>query len=540
MQPSQSTVQELPLTYMVTAGTPIPKLSDNEDEDMIDAPPTDAPTPIDNDDEDQSVAADEDDEDQDQEANDDDAEPEAEPEPTPLRASRTSTPRRRGRPPGPNARTRRVGRPRKHDTPDDGEGGSDTGTPRRARGGFRGHRGGRWGKVRGGPSRVTAAPIDDEGNQLEIIDDEVELPEDPEGEPKVDKLGHLQGGREYRVRTFTIAGRGERLYMLSTEPARCIGFRDSYLFFQKHKYLYKIIIDDDEKRDLIERDLIPHSYKGRAIGVVTARSVFREFGAKIIIGGKKVIDDYDVNGARERGDPEGELAVPEDRLPAPGESYNRNQYVAWHGASAVYHTNAPSLPVQGGKVIEAKRRRVTVTSDNWMLEHAREARYVIDRSRVCSLLTRFSRFNSILTMARKDNEHGIYDIHTNLMQEPADMQPTHARWEEVQTEAHLVNGTASSHKFGPLNSVYTRNFRIHDLCLQSMPESKFPKPHFGLEPQGLSSISSQIWSELPSECRAAFESELAKERDWNSQWLGEHEEGLRAKLLPSVEWFKQA
>jgi len=33
------------------------------------------------------------------------------------------------------------------------------------------------------------------------------------------------------------------LYMLSTEPARCIGFRDSYLFFQKHKLLYKIIID---------------------------------------------------------------------------------------------------------------------------------------------------------------------------------------------------------------------------------------------------------------------------------------------------------
>jgi chromatin structure-remodeling complex protein RSC7 len=223
-------------------------------------------------------------------------------------------------------------------------------------------------------------PIDKEGNMMDVVDDEVAIPPDPEGETKVDKNGVLKDGREYRVRTFTILNRGERLYMLSTEPARCIGFRDSYLFFQKHKLLYKIIIDDEAKRDLIEREIIPHSYKGRAIGVVTARSVFREFGAKIIVGGRKIIDDYNVQAARERGDIEGELAVPEDKLPAPGEPYNRNQYVAWHGASSVYHTNAPALPLPTGKAIDSKKRRVTVTGDNWMLEHAREARYVSPRS----------------------------------------------------------------------------------------------------------------------------------------------------------------
>ena len=209
---------------------------------------------------------------------------------------------------------------------------------------------------------------------MDVVEDEVVTPEDPEGEKKVDKFGHLQGGREYRVRTFTILGRGRRLYMLSTEPARCIGFRDSYLFFQKHRLLYKIIIDDEEKRDLIERSLIPHSYKGRAIGVVTARSVFREFGAKIIIGGKKVTDDYATLAALARGDVEGEMSVPDDKLPLPGEPYNRNQYVAWHGASSVYHSGQPSVPLPSGKIIDGKRRKVTVTSDNWMLEHAREAR----------------------------------------------------------------------------------------------------------------------------------------------------------------------
>ena len=354
---------------LIVAGTSTPLVPDLSDDEMADAPPSDVATPRDE----------EDDGNGDQE----DAEPEElDDRPiTPNRdsetPSRSGTPRRSGRSTSLLPRKRRLGRPPKsrqagsdeerNDVP------SDTGTPRR-RGGFRGHRGGRWAKRGGGPSHVTQVPIDKEGNMMDVVDDEVDTPADPEGEKKVDKFGYLQDGREYRVRTFTILGRGRRLYMLSTEPARCIGFRDSYLFFQKHRLLYKIIIDDEEKRDLIERDLIPHSYKGRAIGVVTARSVFREFGAKIIIGGKKVVDDYAVQEARARGDVEGELAVPDDRLPLPGEPYNRNQYVAWHGASAVYHSGVPSVPLPSGKIIDGKKRKVAVTSDNWMLEHARAAR----------------------------------------------------------------------------------------------------------------------------------------------------------------------
>jgi chromatin structure-remodeling complex protein RSC7 len=210
---------------------------------------------------------------------------------------------------------------------------------------------------------------------MDVINDEVDMPEDPDGETKVGKLGHLQGDRDYRCRTFTVLGRGERLYMLSTEPARCVGFRDSYLFFTKHKRLYKIIIDEDEKRDMIERQLIPHSYKGRAIGIVTARSVFREFGAQIIVGGKRIVDDYEVAKAKAEGVVEGELADPNDAFKV-GEEYNKNQYVAWHGASSVYHSGAPTVPLQSGKVLDGKKRRVMINDVNWMYEHARESRYV--------------------------------------------------------------------------------------------------------------------------------------------------------------------
>lgn len=275
-------------------------------------------------------------------------------------------------------RKRRIGRPPKYPRPElDAPDGTDSSlrvtTPVKRRRGRPAASGGRWARNRG-PSHHTQVPVDKEGKMMDVIGDEVSLPPNPVGDAKVDENGRLQGGREYRVRTFTILNRGDRLYMLSTEPARCIGFRDSYLFFQKHKMLYKIIIDDDEKRDLIERDLIPHSYKGRAIGVVTARSVFREFGAKIVVSGKKITDDYDEQAAREQGDVEGELAVPDDKLPPPGEPYNRNQYVAWHGASSVYHTNVPSVPLPGGKPIDSKKRRVPITDENWMLEHARAAR----------------------------------------------------------------------------------------------------------------------------------------------------------------------
>lgn len=278
------------------------------------------------------------------------------------------------------ARKRRLGRPPKNRGSEVGSPEAEVkqepsmSTPPRRRGRGRPSAGGRWARARGGPSHVTQVPLDAEGKVMNVVNDEVELPIDEEGETKVDEWGNLQGGREYRVRTFTVLNKGKRQYMLSTEPARCMGFRDSYLFFQKHRLLFKIIIDDDQKKNLISREIIPHSYKGRAIGVVTARSVFREFGAKIIIGGRKVIDDYYAKEARERGDVEGELAVPEDRLPPPGLNYNRNQYVAWHGASSVYHSGQPSVPTVSGR-IESRKRRVLVTGNNWMVEHAKSARY---------------------------------------------------------------------------------------------------------------------------------------------------------------------
>lgn len=442
-------------------------------------------------------------------------------------------------------RKRRLGRPPKNRPADwdtqerDGER-SEASTPRRGRGrgrGGAGRGGGRWAR-RGGPSHVTQQPIDKEGNMMDVINDEVELPEDPEGETKVDKMGHLQDGREYRCRTFTVLGRGERLYMLSTEPARCVGFRDSYLFFTKHKRLFKIIIDDEEKRDMIEREIIPHSYKGRAIGIVTARSVFREFGAQIIVGGKRVIDDYEVAKARATGVVEGELADPNDQIKE-GQAYNKNQYVAWHGASSVYHSGAPTVPMQA-KAIEGKKRRVNINDVNWMLEHAREARYVSILVILQAMLILSSQFNAALGAVRRANLGGIYDPHTNTMQYPKTMQPTHARWEQIDGHEVEARGNVSDDDredgtrsiFPPVKPIYSRNFMIIDTYYESPSTAnpRVPGPDgdvYDLGFNGLSSISDDIRSELPPECLQAFNEALDKEMEWKGKWGSEGRDGHR-------------
>jgi chromatin structure-remodeling complex protein RSC7 len=418
-------------------------------------------------------------------------------------------------PPEPVIRKRRLGRPPKNRPPDwdqlpieKPERDPDA-PPRRGRG--RG-RGGWRGRGRGGRNATpTTQVIDKDGNTLAIVDDEVELPEDPEGEKKVDKNGNLQGGREYRCRTFTIQGRGDRLYMLSTEPARCVGFRDSYLFFTKHKRLFKIIVGDDEKKDMIEREIIPHSYKGRSIGVVTARSVFREFGALIVVGGRRIIDDYEVAKAREEGVTEGEIADPNDVFD-PSQPYNKNQYVAWFGASSVYHQAGPSVPLENARA--PTKKRVAVNNVNWQLEHALEC----------------SRFNSTLTGFRKANLNGVYNVHTNTMMYPATMQPTSARIGQV------TGSTTQSPNFPHLDPKIPRNFLITDIRMEMPPSGIAPASYdvpFRTAPayrqasaqadflasfQGLSSVPDEIKDLLPEECRKSFDAAVTQEEGWFARW----------------------
>ncbi|KAI5360470.1 Putative chromatin-remodelling complex, RSC SWI/SNF subunit Rsc7/Swp82 [Septoria linicola] len=510
--------------------TPTPRVDDdNEDEEMADQDEIqyEAPQADGEDDEAEDAATPAAEEDDD----DDDDEPRI-----------TTIPRRRAR--GGRRVSRRGG---DGDTPEPGDDGSEGGTPyRRRRGrpsGFGGNtrgRGGFRGRRRGqkddGPKTVT----DKNGNVLEVIDDEAQVDWDPEGDEKVDALGNLQGGREYRVRTFTIMGKGERQYMLSTEPARCCGFRDSYLFFTKHPKLYKVVVGEEEKKDLIERGILPSSYKGRNIGVVSARSVFREFGSKIVVGGRRVTDDYRAADARAEGAVEGELADPDDHVPDKREEYNRNRYVAWFGASDVYKTGGSTVPNKQGPI---GKRRNNITVQNWQYMHAREA----------------TRFNTLLTMSRTQNLNGVYDFNTNTMFFPKIMQPTHAKWEYIQPgedspeDIPMENGLTNGHTngedvsmkettkeetiFTKVPPVISRNFKVIDTVYKAPPISHagYPGPDGHVEdptsgPNGLSTVSQELIDELPPDCRVAFEAARATELQWKRQWGTEASSAQRGHL----------
>lgn len=124
---------------------------------------------------------------------------------------------------------------------------------------------------------------------------------DEAGERKVTATGHPLDGREYRCRTFFVPNRGEKLFMLATECARVLGYRDSYLLFNKNRSLYKIIATQAEKDDLIHQEILPYSYRSRQIAIVTARSMFRQFGSRLIVNGRRVRDDYWESKARKQG-----------------------------------------------------------------------------------------------------------------------------------------------------------------------------------------------------------------------------------------------
>ncbi|KAF7191285.1 Chromatin structure-remodeling complex subunit rsc7 [Pseudocercospora fuligena] len=160
---------------------------------------------------------------------------------------------------------------------------------------------------------------------------------DVDGETKVSKDGYPLDGRRYKCRTFQVPNRGEKLFMLATECARVLGYRDSYLLFNKNRSLFKIIANQQEKDNLIHQEILPYSYRSRQIAIVTARSMFRQFGARLIEGGRRVRDDYWEAKARKQGfteeDPAGEKR--------PGAAKAREQAAA----EAAAHTHAlTSLP----------------------------------------------------------------------------------------------------------------------------------------------------------------------------------------------------
>lgn len=167
------------------------------------------------------------------------------------------------------------------------------------------------------------------------------------GEKKVMGNGQLLGNRTYKCRTFLVPHRGDKLFMLATECARVLGYRDSYLLFNKNRSLYKIIANQAEKDDLVQQEILPFSYRSRQIAIVTARSMFRQFGSRVIEGGRRVRDDYWEQKARKQGfteaDAAGEKRPGASKAREAAEAQNNIMMSGPH-TEIVYHTNPGAYP----------------------------------------------------------------------------------------------------------------------------------------------------------------------------------------------------
>lgn len=122
------------------------------------------------------------------------------------------------------------------------------------------------------------------------------------------------------------------------------------------------------------------------------------------------------------------------------------------------------------------------------------------------------------------------------MHYPRTMQPTHARWEQI--DDHEVEGSdgvdldVTQTIFTPVPSIVSRNYMVVDTVFESAPRPNLGVPgpdgeFFDVGFNGLSGVSDAVKAELPPDCLAAFEQALAAEKEWKTRWGSETRDGLR-------------
>jgi chromatin structure-remodeling complex protein RSC7 len=180
---------------------------------------------------------------------------------------------------------------------------------------------------------------------------------------------------------------------------------------------------------------------------------------------------------------------------------------------------------------------------------------------------------------------GIYDVHTNTMQYPQIMQPTHARWErvpptDVRTTAELMSTLSIANKqsttdsqsasaeptdsadkpddqtqnttiFPPISSHISDRYVVTDIVYESPPYSNMGVPGpdgdlCNMNPNGLASIANpkhaefmtpEILALLPDDCKDALIDAAACEIQWKSKWSTESQDGMRAQPSKSYAWY---
>jgi chromatin structure-remodeling complex protein RSC7 len=126
------------------------------------------------------------------------------------------------------------------------------------------------------------------------------------------------------------------------------------------------------------------------------------------------------------------------------------------------------------------------------------------------------------------------------MQYPKTMQPTHAKWVQINDYAVKSKSTTTTDQpsgdeptiFPPVDPILSRNYMVVDTIYESAPASNLGVPGpdgavYDIGFNGLADVSEDIKADLPPECLRAFEEALEKERSWKGHWGLESRDGLR-------------
>ncbi|KAI8992425.1 chromatin remodelling complex Rsc7/Swp82 subunit-domain-containing protein [Pilobolus umbonatus] len=278
-----------------------------------------------------------------------------------------------------------------------------------------------------------------------------------EGETKVDRHGNLLGGRRYKVPTFTLPGHGDQQYMLATDATKCLGFRDSYLFFLRNPSLKRVRVTDKEKDILTDMGILVTWFKNRDVNLVPARSVFQRFGHRIVEKGRRLKDDYYSSDRKTTHDTRRERResskahrkdeVEEDKEEVENKEKNTRQ-------SLIRKTSRS----------EGYASEVPTDKKTW-IHHA-------------ALATRG--FNAQLN-ERRASKRSFYDIHTHINQVPLLCQPTSCRVELVKGGNHEAAPIISFEKKqtiqGPLFRGVGQDILDYDhqLALEALSETERDK-----------------------------------------------------------------
>ncbi|KAF9106636.1 hypothetical protein BGX29_008923 [Mortierella sp. GBA35] len=325
---------------------------------------------------------------------------------------------------------------------------------------------------------VDGMEVDDKENSQGPIGDEEEIEGevDEVGETKVTKDGELLGGRQYKCRSFKLPDRGDRIYMLSMDPARVLGFRDSYLFFLKNPQLVRVNTTVEERQWMIENGMLMANFKSKLIAVVTARSIFKSFGAKIIKNGRSRVDDYFEANATEDTVDESE-----------GDSTSRTG-----------DDNIGSGSTGGGQFnqVENYASPASSTKRKHTLMHEDSARQITDLNWQHESAMAVRALNSRLKELRKENPKFL-DPHTNIEQIPIMTQPTRCDVQVVPEIKHTGHKDSETGKETTVLSIPRSIGPQVDTDVKVMIKPGVPLPPLIHDPS--------VWAAIPEDIRRLLE-----------------------------------